>query len=496
MTSTSSSRLHDVVIAGAGPVGLFLACELALAKLDVLVLERAESPEAPLKAPPLGTRGLSVATAEALHRRGLLDELIAAGATRQPQAGHFAGIAIDATRIDRSGWKYRLPNPASNPFAADMGSVESVLAARAVALGVDIRRGQAVTGIDDHGDEVTVHAGGLSFHAKWLVGCDGGRSAVRKLADFEFPGTEPEFTAYSALVDIADPQKLRPGRNATPAGFYMNEPGRIAIADFDGGAFDRSEAITPDHLQAVLRRVSGTDVTLASVHLATSFTDRARLATTYRKGRVLLAGDAAHIHSALGGQGLNAGLGDAMNLGWKLAATVRGSAPAGLLDTYHAERHPVGEWVLDWTRAQAAVMRPDAHGRALEGIVRGLADTPGGATWFAEQLWGVSLHYDLGGGHPLVGCSAPDVEFVDGSRLAFHLRAGAGVLVDFDGTGPLRQAIAGWSDRIGYVAAGATSELGLSAMLVRPDGFVAWASDAAAAPGDVEPAAMRWFGLQ
>jgi pentachlorophenol monooxygenase len=151
--------------------------------------------------------------------------------------------------------------------------------------------------------------------------------------------------------------------------------------------------------------------------------------------------------------------------------------------------------VLDWTRAQAAVMRPDAHGRALEGIVRGLADTPGGATWFAEQLWGVSLHYDLGGGHPLVGCSAPDVEFVDGSRLAFHLRAGAGVLVDFDGTGPLRQAIAAWSDLIGYVAAGATSELGLSAMLVRPDGFVAWASDAAAAPGDVEPAAMRWFGL-
>jgi 2-polyprenyl-6-methoxyphenol hydroxylase-like FAD-dependent oxidoreductase len=495
MTSTSSSRLHDVVIAGAGPVGLFLACELALANLDVLVLERADSPDTPLKVPPLGTRGLSVATGEALYRRGLLDDLVAAAsAPRKAQAGHFAGIAIDAAKVDLSGWKYRPPNPASNNFAADMASVEAVLTARAVALGVDIRRGHAVTGIDEHGDELTVHASGRSFRAKWLVGCDGGRSAVRKLAGFEFPGTEPEFTAYSALVAIADPETLRPGRHATSAGFYMNEPGRIAIADFDGGAFDRSEAITLDHLQAVLRRVSGTDVTLAAVHLATSFTDRARLAASYRQGRVLLAGDAAHIHSALGGQGLNAGLGDAMNLGWKLAATVRGRAPAGLLDSYHAERHPVGEWLLDWTRAQAAVMRPDAHGRALEVIVRGLINSGDGATWFAEQLWGVSLRYDLGGGHPLVGCSAPDVEFNDGSRLASHLRAGTGLLVDFDASSPLRHTIAPWRDRICYIACGAINELGLSALLVRPDGFVAWASDKAAVAGEVEAAALRWFG--
>jgi len=493
--NSPSSRLHDVVIAGAGPVGLFLACELALAKLDVLVLERAEHPDTPLKQPPLGTRGLSVATAEALYRRGLLDELVPAvpGASRKAQAGHFAGIAIDPAKIDPAGWRYRLPNPASANFAADMRSVESVLSARAVALGVDLRRGHAVTGLDDHGDAVTVHAGGHAFHATWLVGCDGGRSAVRQLAGFEFPGTEPEFTAYSALVEMADPQTLPPGRHATPAGFYMNEPGRIAIADFDGGAFDRSQAITPAHLQSVLRRVSGTGVTLSAVHLATSFTDRARLATTYRRGRVLLAGDAAHIHSALGGQGLNAGLGDAMNLGWKLAATVRGGAPAGLLDTYHAERHPVGEWLLDWTRAQAAVMRPDAHGRALERIVRGLVDTPDGATWFAEQLWGVSLRYDLGGGHPLVGCSAPDFEFHDGSRLAFHLRAGAGVLVDLDASSPLRHAVAPWGERIVHVACGATNELGLSALLVRPDGVVAWASDTAPTAEEIARAATRWF---
>ncbi len=511
MTLNFSAPRHDVVIAGAGPVGLFLACELALARLDVLVLERSESPEARLKAPPLGLRGMSVATGEALYRRGLLDELLAAAeaarASSMPsakrdqpssrskaQAGHFAGIAIDPARIDLSGRKYRLPNPASSNFAADMASVERVLAARAVALGVDIRRGSTLDGLDDLGDEVAVHAGHLSFRAKWLVGCDGGRSAVRRLADFEFPGTEPEFTAYYALVEIADPEPLRPGRNSTPFGFYMNQPGQIAIADFDGGAFDRSETITLAHLQAVLRRVSGTEVTLSAVHLATSFTDRARLATSYRRGRVLLAGDAAHIHSALGGQGLNAGLGDAMNLGWKLAAAVCGSAPSGLLDTYEAERRPIGEWLLDWTRAQVAVLRPGPHARALEGIVRDLVDTPDGATYFAEQLWGVSLHYDLGGGHPLVGFSAPDFEFDDASRLASWLRDGQGVLVEFGSTRSLQQAIAPWSDRIRYVTGGASNELGLAALLVRPDGFVAWAADHGSPRVQVESAATRWFG--
>ena len=493
MTHSSSSHVHDVVVAGAGPVGLFLARELALARLDVLVLERDATPETPLKSGPLGTRGLSVATAEALHRRGLLHEF--AGATsHRPQAGHFAGIDIDPDKIDPSRWTYRLPNPAATNFAADIASVERVLAARAVALGVDIRRGCAVTALADDGDAVTVHADGHAFRARWLVGCDGGRSAVRKLAGVGFPGTEPEFTAYSALVDIADPETLRPGRHATSRGFYINEPGRIAIADFDGGAFDRSEAITREHLQAVLRRVSGTDVTLARVHLATSFTDRARLATTYRRGRALLAGDAAHIHSALGGQGLNAGLGDAMNLGWKLAATLRGDAPAALLDTYEAERRPVGQWVLDWTRAQAAVMRPDAQARALEGIVRDLVDTRDGATWLAGQLWGVSLRYDLGGTHPLAGRSAPDFEFIDGSRLAEHLHEGAGVFVDFAGDESAQRAMARRGDRIRIVAMPARDTLGLAALLVRPDGFVAWASDDAPAIADLEAAVARWFG--
>ncbi len=494
MKPPSSSRLHDVVIAGAGPVGLLLACELALARIDVLVLERDERPEAPLKSAPLGLRGLSVATAEALHRRGLLEPLLAAGALRAPQAGHFAAISIDPARVDRHAWPHHLPGPADTPLAADMSTIEAVLATRARELGVAIRRGVAVTGLDDRGDDVLVHGGAAQWRARWLVGCDGGRSAVRTLAGFEFAGTEPEFTAYSALVDIANPEVLQPGRHATPGGFYMNQPGRIAIADFDGGAYDRARPVTLAHLQHVLRRVSGTAVTLSALHLAATFTDRARLATTYRRGRVLLAGDAAHVHSALGGQGLNAGLGDAMNLGWKLAACVRDTATEGLLESYEAERRPVGQWLLDWTRAQVAIMRPGAQARALEGLVRDLIATRDGATYFAGQLWGVSLRYDLGGGHPLVGRSAPDLAFDGGGRLAEHLRAGRGLLVDLAGAGQLRRALAPWGDRIRVVSASARDAPGLAALLVRPDGVVAWASDGGWSAAGLEAAATRWFG--
>ena len=506
-----SSFSADVLVAGAGPVGLLLACELALAGVRVLVLERDAEPASPLKLPPLGTRGLSVATVEALDRRGLLDDLLAAaeasragggavaraaaaGAPRKAQAGHFAGIPIDASRIDASCWPWRLPGTVPTNVAADMSAVETVLAARAAALGVEIRRGHAVEALHDHGDRVTVRAGDQDFAARWLVGADGGRSRVRRLAGFDFAGTEPEFTAYLAVVDIADPDQLLPGRNTTSTGMYFNQPGQIAIADFDGGAFDRSQAVTREHLQAVLRRVSGTDVTLRAVHQATTFTDRARQASTYRRGRVLLAGDAAHVHSALGGQGLNVGLGDAMNLGWKLAATVRGAAPATLLDTYHAERHPVGRWVLDWTRAQVDLMRPGPHARAIERVVRALAATRDGATWFAEQLWGASLRYELDEPHPLAGRSAPDFAFDDGTRLTDHLRDGRGALVEFEARAPMRTLVAGWSDRVRHLAAGARDTLGLAALLVRPDGVVAWASDAAPDVADAARALARWFG--
>ena len=242
-----------------------------------------------------------------------------------------------------------------------MEELETVLTRRAEALGVEIKRGLAITGFHQTADGVTVQSGDQSFQGKWLVGCDGSRSVVRKAGGFEFAGTEPEFTGYSAQVDIADPEKLNPGRNVTPTGMYLqSQPGYLMIQDFDGGAFHSSEKpITLEHVQEVLRRVSNTDVTISALHIATTWTDRARQATTYRNGRVLLAGDAAHIHAPLGGQGLNLGLGDAMNLGWKLAATIQEKAPEGLLDSYYTERHPIGAQVLDWSRAQVAIMKPE-----------------------------------------------------------------------------------------------------------------------------------------
>ena len=403
--------VYDVIIAGAGPVGLFLACELRLAKLSVLVLETLEDPRSPLKRLPFGMRGLWGPSVEAFYRRGLLEPIasqrrpddgaqgqpaqprpgsVASGSQRRGPAGHFAGITFDYSNVDSSRWTYRLPGPADTQLGSPMEHIESVLAAHALFVGVEIRRGHGVEGFESSNDEVTVRGGGQGVRGRWLVGCDGGRSAVRKQSGFEFVGTEPEFTGYSVQVEIADPEKLPLGRHYTPTGVYTQwQPGVIAIVDFDGGAFHRTQPVTCEHVQTVLRRVSCTDVTLKALSLAATWTDRAQQATTYRKGRVLLAGDAAHIHSPLGGQGLNLGLGDAMNLGWKLAATIRGDAPDGLLDSYTTERHPVGARILDWTRAQVALMRPNRNSRALEAILRDLLDTRDGATYFAERLWGV-----------------------------------------------------------------------------------------------------------
>jgi hypothetical protein len=276
--------------------------------------------------------------------------------------------------------------------------------------------------------------------------------------------------------------------------YSQTQPGAIAMVDFDGGAFHRTQPITLEHVQAVLRHVAGVDVTLTALKLATTWTDRAYQATTYRKGRVLLAGDAAHVHSPLGGQGLNLGFGDAMNLGWKLAATIRGDAPAGLLDSYSTERHPAGAQVLDWSRAQVALMRPSRASRALEAIIRDLIDTRDGATYFAERVWGVSLRYDLGSSHPLVGRSAPDFNLVDGTKLGDLLTNGKGLLLDFDAHAPLQALASRWPGRITYVASDVKDRLGLSAVLVRPDGVVAWAGGTTPDLGEAAQAASRWFG--
>ena len=504
--------IYDVVIAGAGPVGLFLACELRLAKLSVLILEGNETGSSPLKGLPFGMRGLSAPTTDALYRRGLLEDVVltqpaspvsgngvsAAGekpAQNRRPGGHFAGIPIPPEKIDTTRWGYRLPSPAAPNMPTTMERIEKVLAERASAMGVEIKRGFAVEDFDDSGNTVDVRANAQTFHGKWLVGCDGGRSRVRKIGGFDFVGTDPEFTGYSVQVDIADAEKLAMGRTYTQKGMYFkSQPGTIAMVEFDGGVSHRSEPLTLDHIQAVLRRVSGTDVTLNALHIATTWTDRAYQAIAYRKGRVLLAGDAAHIHSPLGGQGLNLGIGDAKNLGWKLAATVRGLAPEGLLDSYHDERHPEGARVLNWSRAQVALMRPSQSSRALEAIIRDVIDTHDGATYFAERIWSVTVRYDLGSSHPLVGRSAPDFNLCNGKTLGELLRAGDWLFLDFDTHAPLRKVAARWADKITYVREDAHDRLGIKALLVRPDGVVAWVAESTPDPNDVAQVAMRWAG--
>ncbi|MCX4539068.1 FAD-dependent oxidoreductase [Streptomyces sp. NBC_01565] len=502
--------MRDVVIAGGGPVGLFLATELALGGASVLVLERDEEAASPWKALPLGLRGLSAGSAETFYRRGLLDAVISASHADPAKVGaapeaieapdprdvsHFAGMGLDAADIDVASLPFRLPSPAMEGFMTSLEAVTAVMAERATVLGVEILRGRPVTALTHDDEHVTVTAGGQEFQARYLVGCDGGRSTVRGLAGFDFVGTDPLFTGYVAQVAFVDSDQLPLGFNLTPNGMYLRTPfeGHVGMMDFDGGAFDRSQPLTRERLQEVLRRISGTDVTLTDVHRASSFTDRAMQTTTYRKGRVLLAGDAAHIHSPLGGQGLNLGIGDAVNLGWKLAATVRGTAPEGLLDTYTGERLPVGAAVLDWSRAQVATMKPGPNAPALRKLVHELLSTTDGTTFAYRRTTGLFHRYDLGDAHPLVGSTAPDFHFEDGIRLGYLLRQGQGVLLDFGADDALQRAAKRWEGRIQYVAGPVRDDLGFTAVLVRPDGVVALASGGSLDPGTFEQTAAHWF---
>ncbi|NUT91127.1 MAG: FAD-dependent oxidoreductase, partial [Saccharothrix sp.] len=361
-----------------------------------------------------------------------------------------------------------------------------ILAERAAALGVPIRRGVAGTGFDADDTGVTVRTDRGELRAAWLVGCDGGRSTVRKVAGFEFPGTPPEITGHQAVVELRGAERLGRGWQTTPTGIYAHGPvpGRILTVEFDGPPADRDAPITAAELEKSLRAVSGVDVEVTAVHTATRFTDNARQATTYRLGRVLLAGDAAHVHSPFGGQGLNLGIGDAVNLGWKLAATVRGRAPEGLLDTYTAERHPIAAWVLDWTRAQIAVMRPDTHARALRAVVEDLIATPTGTTHFAKMISGVWHRLDLPGTHPLIGRSAPDLVLSDGSRLSDHLHDGRGLLLDLGG---VQSSVDGRDPH--RLTTTCPTHPDLPGLLVRPDGVVAWAGG-----DDLDTAITTWFG--
>lgn len=502
---------YDVVIAGAGPVGLLLACELRLGGVSVMVLEKLADPNIPVKAGAVGGRALNIPSIEVFYRRGLLRALkkaalkwtdasiggegleaavrgvapsLDSGAGSKPAkipprfVGHF-GTMLDANVVDYRDPEFSARGPAAAYGVITMQNLEALLSERAAQLQVEIRRGAGLTNFSADARGVTVHADDTTVRSSWLVGCDGGRSTVRKLAGFGFPGADPEISGYSATVEIANPEKLSFGWKRTAKGAYVNGPmpGRILTVEFDGPPKDRDAPITLEELQTSLRKVSGTDVTLTAVHAATRWTDNARQASTYRLGRVLLAGDAAHVFAPIGGQGLNLGIGDAVNLGWKLAATVNGWALETLLDTYTTERHPIGAWALKWAIAQVALMGPKRRGRARTSVIAELAGAGDGATYLAKKISGVWQRYDLPGDHPLVGRSAPDLEFEDGRRLGEYCHDGRALLFDFVDDARISTLGARWCGRLNVVTTRLKEKSDLTALFVRPDGFVAWAAN-------------------
>ncbi|MEN2424187.1 FAD-dependent monooxygenase [Streptomyces rimosus] len=513
----------DVTVVGAGPVGLVLAAELALSGASVQVIERLGEPDEGMKA-----GAINVPTAEALDRRGLLpaaeqvqrqmlervgsfarvadDERPGDGRrARVPRfTGHFAGMVLDAGLVDWSDPDLAAHTAVDGARMVPQRELEELLAGHVARLGVPVCRGVEVTALEDTGDGVLVGTTAGTVRTGWLVGCDGGRSTVRRLAGIDFPGTDPELTGFLAVADIADPEKLADGWAWSTRGAYRYgpQPGRVVTVEFDSARSglphaerrSRRTPVTLEEVQTSLRRVSGTDVTLTALRApATSWSDNARQAATYRSGRVLLAGDAAHVHSPFGGQGLNLGVGDAMNLGWKLGAVVAGWAPEGLLDSYDAERRPLGAWVLDWTRAQVGVMRGDAKSAALREVVAGLLSTRDGTTYAVKQISGVTQRLDLPGGHPLVGRFVPDLWLRDGSRLVDHGHGGGFLLLDRTPDGAFARLAEAWGGRVSSVTDEHAEPVGV---LVRPDGVVAWASDTtgAVAIGNLEAALRHWAG--
>lgn len=479
----------DVIVVGAGPVGLLLAAELRLAGAVPLVLERLAAP-----VPQRKSRGIGPLAFEALKRRGLGGKVAAHLPERSAEKkrdhgsekNHFAWIH----KIDQSLQE----EPERGNVLIWQPDLESILAAYAAELGVQVLREHTVTAIGQDEDGVTLIVdtpkGRQEHRAAYVVGCDGGRSTIRKAAGFDFPGTSPIMTAYQARVTIADPDRLPPpGR--TPAGVLMHDPGVIGVFDFGDGQEDRRGPVTREELQASVRRVAGVEVTITEMSDALRFTDNARQAATYRLGRILLAGDAAHVHSPNGGQGLNLGLMDAVDLGWKLAAQVRGEATAGLLDTYTAERHPVGAAVLHNTRAQSALMAPGPHTDALRDIISDLMDLTEVNRYFGRLLTGLATRYDFPyltpDSHPMIGRHCPDLGLATAdaggrsrSALLSDLTTSGGFVLLAPAGDPAITAATGWRDRVRVVEVTAVDHPGLAAALLRPDGAIAWAC----APGE------------
>ncbi|ANL72101.1 FAD-binding monooxygenase protein [Rhizobium phaseoli] len=493
-------REHAVVIAGGGPTGLMLAGELALAGIDVAIVERRLNQEI------VGSRagGLSARTLEVLDQRGIVDRFLAEG-----QIAQVTGFAV--TRLDLSDF----PTRHNYGLALRQKHIERILAGWVEELPVVIYRGCELTGFMQDASGVIIELSDASeIRAAYLIGCDGGRSSVRKLAGIEFPGWDATTSNILAEAEMEEEPPLGVHRT----GLGMHAFGREDYEIRDGKVVFASEGPinvmvtetsavaagepTLDDLRQALIAACGTDYGIHGLKWISRFTDMSRQAAAYRKGRVFLAGDAAHVHSPVGGQGLNTGVQDAVNLGWKLAQVVKGLSPEALLDTYHSERHPVAARVLRTTMAQVALQRTDDRTEALRDIVLELLGLEEARKTLAGEMSGLALRYDLGEGHPLLGRRMPDLDLAtpDGSIRVFALlREARPVLLNLGAAGSLD--IAPWSGRVRLVQAsyGGPWELPAlgavsapSAVLIRPDGYVAWVGEGT--QHGLHDAMTTWFG--
>ncbi|MFD7291891.1 FAD-dependent monooxygenase [Streptomyces sp. NPDC059897] len=487
----TDGRDTSVIVVGAGPAGLMLAGELRLAGVDVVVLERLERPTGQSRG-----IGFTVRTMEIFDQRGLLPRF---GGIETSTAGHFGGLPLDLTVLGAAHEAAR---------TVPQSRTEAVLEAWARELGADIRRGQEATGISEDADGVSVAVkdADRDLRGRYVVGCDGGRSTVRKLTGFDFPGTPA--TTELFVADLRGVE-LEPKMTADPSadGLVMvahlpDGITRIIAAERGAPPVRRTGPPEFSEVADVFKRLTDVDISAARPVWLSAFTDAARQVTEYRRGRVLLSGDAAHIHLPAGGQGMNTSLQDSVNLGWKLASVVRGTAPEELLDSYHEERHEVGRRLLANTRAQSLLILGGEDVAPLRDVLAGLLDIDEVARRLAERASGLDIRYDVGGGrHPLLGARLPELALHDGRRATTStelLRAGRGLLLDLDDSAGLRRRALPWNHRIDVVTATArdlpeSSPLaGTTGVLVRPDGHVAWA-----APGshhDLPMALTRWFG--